>query len=59
MPNSVFEGLDEIIERQKQAEERSRKEHEEIYKNFDPADDRGQPAGRSGPECQRRGLHRL
>ncbi|MBP3605341.1 MAG: hypothetical protein J6J66_01955 [Clostridia bacterium] len=30
MPNSVFEGLDEIIERQKQAEERSRKEHEEI-----------------------------
>ena len=30
MPNNVFEGLDEILARQKQAEERSRQEHEEI-----------------------------
>ena len=30
MPDNVFAGLDEIIERQKQAEERSKQEHEEI-----------------------------
>ena len=30
MPNNVFEELDEILARQKKAEERSRQEHEEI-----------------------------
>ena len=30
MPNNVFEGLDEIIERQKQAEEKAKQDHEEI-----------------------------
>ena len=30
MPDNVFAGLDEIIARQKQAEEQSRQEYEEI-----------------------------
>ena len=37
MPNNVFEGLDEILARQKQAEERSRQEHEEILEAINRA----------------------
>ena len=37
MPNNVFEGLDEILARQKQAEERSRQEHEEILEAINQA----------------------
>ena len=37
MPNNVFEGLDEILARQKQAEERSRQEHEEILEAINKA----------------------
>ena len=37
MQNNVFEGLDEILARQKQAEERSRQEHEEILEAINKA----------------------
>lgn len=37
MPNNVFEGLDEILARQKQAEERSRQEYEEILEAINKA----------------------
>ena len=37
MPNNVFEGFDEILARQKQAEERSRQEHEEILEAINKA----------------------
>ena len=37
MQNNVFEGLDEILARQKQAEERSRQEHKEILEAINKA----------------------
>ena len=37
MPNNVFEGLDEILARQKEAENRSRQEHEEILEAINKA----------------------
>ena len=37
MPNNIFESLDEILARQKQAEERSRQEHEEILEAINRA----------------------
>ena len=37
MANNVFEGLDEILARQKQAEEQSRREHEEILEAINKA----------------------
>ena len=41
MPNSVFEGLDEILARQKDAEERAKQEHQEILDALNHANEKG------------------